>query len=301
VFHRQFVLGRLTRRGGAASARRLARLAAAVHRRFPRLVGGLKRRVDRARGDELPREAIVERLARVRDVFESVDLFVAPSASLAEEYRRLGLPPAKLRVSDYGFVPMPPASRPPAGDRLRIGFVGTLVWHKGVHVLVEAAHRLPPDRFEVKVFGDPGTFPDYTAGLRDRARGLPVRFMGRFDRDETARVYAEIDVLVVPSLWPENSPLVIHEAFMAGIPVVGSRQGGIPDLVTHDRNGLLYEPFSPVELAGALRRLIEEPETVERLGRGHPAVKTIAEDAREWATVYREVLAASRAHGRSAP
>jgi glycosyltransferase involved in cell wall biosynthesis len=242
----------------------------------------------------MPATAIRERLARVGAVFETVDLFVAPSASLAEEYRRLGLPPEKLRVSDYGFAPLPAAARGPRGERLRIGFVGTLVWHKGVHVLLEAAGRLPPERFEVKIFGDPGTFPGYVARLRSAARDLPVRFMDRFDRSETGRVYAEIDVLVVPSLWPENSPLVIHEAFMAGIPVVGSRQGGIPGLVTHERNGLLYDAFAPAELAAALRRLIEEPGTVERLGRGHPPVKTMAEDAREWAAVYREVLAGAR-------
>jgi glycosyltransferase involved in cell wall biosynthesis len=251
--------------------------------------------VDSAPGPGVPAAAIRERLARVGGVFEAVDLFVAPSASLAEEYRRLGLPPEKLRVSDYGFTPLPPAARTPMGERLRIGFVGTLVWHKGVHVLLEALARLPPGRFEVKLFGDPGTFPDYVARLRSAARELPVRFMDRFDRSEAGRVYAEIDVLVVPSLWPENSPLVIHEAFMAKIPVVGSRQGGIVGLVTHERNGLLYDAFAPAELAAALRRLIEEPDTVERLGQGHPPVKTIAEDAREWAAAYREVLAGARA------
>ncbi len=91
--------------------------------------------------------------------------------------------------------------------------------------------------------------------------------MGAFDNAEAAAVYADIDVLVVPSLWPENSPLVIHEAFMAGVPVVGARQGGIPGLVTHDVNGLLYDAFSPSALAAALRTLIDDPERVRRLAR----------------------------------
>ena len=72
--------------------------------------------------------------------------------------------------------------------------------------------------------------------------------MGAFDHEHAADVYAQIDVLVVPSLWLENSPLVIHEAFMAGIPVVGARIGGIADLVEDGRSGLLYDPTSPAEL-----------------------------------------------------
>jgi glycosyltransferase involved in cell wall biosynthesis len=294
-FGAQLALGRVLRRGRGTAVGRLHGLAAGVGRRLPGLAAALRRRVESARGPGLTPAAVRERLTRVRDVFEAVELFVAPSASLADEYRRLGLPPEKLRVSDYGFTPLPPAARVPRGERLRIGYVGTLVWHKGAHVLLEAAGQLPPGRFEVKLFGDLATFPDYVARLRSAARGLPVTFMDRFDRAEAGRVYAEIDVLAVPSLWPENSPLVIHEAFMAKIPVVGSRQGGIPGLVTHERNGLLYDAFAPDGLAAALRRLIEEPDTVERLGRGHPPVKTMAEDAREWAAAYREVLAGARA------
>ena len=113
--------------------------------------------------------------------------------------------------------------------------MGTLVWHKGVHVLLEAVRALDPSAYELKIFGNPDVFPDYTAELRALAAGLPVRFMGAFDRERTAEVYAQIDVLVVPSLWLENSPLVIHEAFMAGIPVVGARIGGIAGPRCDDR------------------------------------------------------------------
>ena len=95
-------------------------------------------------------------------------------------------------------------------------------------------------------------FPEYAAGLRAQAAGLPVRFMGAFDRERTADVYAQIDVLVVPSLWLENSPLVIHEAFMAGVPVVGARIGGIADLggrKDQDRHRTAVRSAFAVELA----------------------------------------------------
>ncbi len=233
---------------------------------------------------------IEERLEYVTRVFASTDLFIAPSPQLATEYRRLGLPAEKLRVSDYGFVRFSPARREPSPGRLRIGFVGTLVWHKGVHVLLEAVRSLPSNRFEVLVFGDPDTFPDYSAALREQARGLPVRFRGRFERNQVPEVYASFDVLVIPSLWPENSPLVIHEAFMAGIPVVGSRLGGTQDLVADGVNGLLYDAFSPAALARALRSLIDEPQLLEKLAAETPEVKSMRQDASECAGIYRELL-----------
>lgn len=231
-----------------------------------------------------------ERLDDVQRVFEATDLFVAPSPHLGTEYVRLGLPVEKLRVSDYGFIRFVPLTRPPSPDRLRIGFVGTLVWHKGAHVLLEAVRLLPEDRFEVLVFGDTSTFPDYMTSLREGARGLPVRFMGRFERDRLPEVYASVDVLVVPSLWPENSPLVIHEAFMAGVPVVGSRHGGTQDLVTHDVNGLLYDALSASSLASALRSLIDEPDRLARLSAAVPEVKSIHENAKEFESIYSELV-----------
>jgi GT2 family glycosyltransferase len=243
-----------------------------------------------ADGGAIPTEQIEERLEYVKRVFESIDLFVAPSPHLAAEYRRLGLRAEKLRVSDYGFVRFAPAGRERSPDRLRIGFVGTLVWHKGAHILLEAVRSLPPNRFEVLIFGDTNTFQDYSAALRQQARGLPVRFLGRFERDRVPEVYASFDVLVIPSLWPENSPLVIHEAFMAGVPVVGSRLGGTQDLVTHGVSGLLYDAFSPAALAEALRSLIDEPGLVKKLAAAAPEVKSMQQDAAGFVDIYSELL-----------
>jgi glycosyltransferase involved in cell wall biosynthesis len=99
-----------------------------------------------------------------------------------------------------------------------------------------------------------------------------------------------MDVLVVPSLWLENSPFVVHEAFLAGVPVVAARIGGLADLVEHERNGLLYEATSAAALAAVLHRLVEEPGLLARLAAAVPVVKGIDEDAREWDARYVEAL-----------
>jgi glycosyltransferase involved in cell wall biosynthesis len=180
---------------------------------------------------------------------------------------------------------------------LRIGFVGTLVWHKGVHVLIEAARALRGS-FEVVIHGDTHVFPDYVAGLRRAAANAHVSFAGGFDRDRIEDVYRRLDVLVVPSLWPENSPLVIHEAFMQRVPVVAAGAGGISELVQDGINGMLYDPFSVESLRAALQRLVDDRGLLQSLSRRTTSVKTISVDAMEWKARYQSVLGrASEAAG----
>jgi glycosyltransferase involved in cell wall biosynthesis len=293
-FQAQASFGRLV--GGTPAAALLHRSLAAVRRRAPRLVGSILGRATCASGMPVSRADIDERLTAAKRIFQEIDLFVAPSSFMAAEFESLGIPSAKIRVSDYGFAPL--AATPPNGHRrdtspLRIGFAGTLVWHKGVHVLLDAVRGLPAGTFEVSIFGDPDVFPDYTAEIRGLAAGLPVTFRGAFDRQHVADAYRQMDVLVVPSLWLENSPLVIHEAFMCGIPVVGARIGGIADLIDDGRTGLLYEPTSADALRQALRRLVDEPALLGALAasvRDDVVVKPIEQDAREWSETYTALL-----------
>jgi glycosyltransferase involved in cell wall biosynthesis len=263
------------------------RAARGFLRTFPAAASAMARTVSHAPVLSISAPDIATRLDAARRVFDDVDLFVAPSQAMADEFERLGVQPARIRVSDYGFVPMSSPARNGHGTKLRIGFVGTLVWHKGAHVLLDAVRRLPSDRYDVKIFGDPTVFPEYAAGLETRAAGLPVTFMGRFDRERIADAYEQMDVLVVPSLWMENSPLVIHEAFMAGVAVVGARIGGIAGLIDHGRNGLLYDPpASSHALASALESLIADRSRTVALAREAPPVKTMADDARGWLRIY---------------
>ena len=282
-FHAQMVGARLSHR---PVGRPLARAALAARRVFPVLTDALAR--------EIPFQPATpgqmqQRLSRGKQVLGEVDLFVAPSAALAAEYARLGLDEARIEVSDYGFRIAKPVSREPRSGPLRIGFVGSMVWHKGAHVLIEAIGRVR-GAFEVLIAGDPNVGPAYHARLRAAAADLPVHFAGPFDRAEVPRIYGSLDVLVVPSLWLENSPLVVHEAFVHGAAVVASRLGGIPDLVNDGVNGFTYDAFSPQALADVLQRLVDEPDLAGRLASRAPAVKTIDADARAWEVRYEGLL-----------
>ena len=264
--------------------------ARGVGRRLPGVAGLVARAVGRVAVPRVTASDIARRLDDARRVFEQVDRFVAPSTSLANEFERLGVDRAKLQVSDYGFRRFASPPRATVGSRLRLGFVGSIVWHKGLHVLLEAVQGLTSSDWELRIFGDTDVSPGYASSLRAQATGLPVHFMGAFDHDDAGLVFAGIDVLVVPSLWLENSPLVIHEAFMAGVPVVGSRIGGTADLVRHGETGLLYDPSSSDALCETLQLLVSDRSRVRQLSSAQPVVKTIEADARQWERVYADVV-----------
>jgi len=291
-FASQLAAGRLTA-GGARRA--FGRAAVAFRRIAPAFTDAAARRLPAPHADGAD---IRRRLAYAQHVFENIDLFVAPSQAIADDFVRFGIDAARLEVSDYGFAPSTPMPRKPRerGMPLRIGFVGTLVWHKGAHLLIEAARGLKGPS-EIHVHGDETTFPSYVRELRRLAAGLSVTFHGGFDRESTALVYDNLDVLVVASLWPENSPLVIHEAFMHRVPVIAANVGGIAGLVVDGVNGLLYDAFSSDALRAALQRVIDDPALLDLMSATRTRVKPIAQDAREWDVRYASLAPAAVSAG----
>lgn len=225
---------------------------------------------------------------RKRDMdaaYEHVDRFIAPSRFLAERFIGAGLPAEKLVVADYGFPePAPRPAREPAraaaGRPLRAGYVGTLSDYKGVETFARAVEQsgLAADRLQASIHGHLDWFPDVAAQLRSIAQRTPaLTLAGPFAQEDRETVFAGFDVLVVPSLWWENSPLTIHEAFQRGVPVLTSDRGGMAELV-EGGGGLTFPPGDSAALAARLVELAEQPSKVDALAAGIPGVRGIAED-----------------------
>lgn len=242
---------------------------------------------------------LAERQPHVLRCLAAADLVVAPSRFLREKLLATGrLDPGRLIHSDYGMRPARPLPKSPDPEgRLRIGFVGSFVPYKGVELLLEAARRLRERPIRLELFGafEPERDP-YHARLAELGRGLPVCFHGHFDNARSAEVYARIDLLAVPSTWFENSPLVIHEAFLHQTPVVTSDIGGMAELVRDGVDGLHFRAGDARALASALQRALDEPELLSRLSRDFPRYRTPAEQAAELEAHYRALLARRAAH-----
>ncbi len=230
---------------------------------------------------------------RRRSTYRSLDLVLSPTRFLADRLVEGGVDPARVRLLTYGaeteeLDDLPRARREP-GRPLRVGYLGGLSKHKGVHVLVDAYEQLE-ERPDLSIWGD-STDRLYVDALRERALQAGIRWRGPFKRGELRACLAETDVVVVPSVWVENFPFVIREAFAAGRPVVASDVGALPESVRHEVDGLLFAPGDGHALAAALRRLQDEEGLLERLVEGIQPVKGIAEQARELTEIYAQVLA----------
>ena len=232
--------------------------------------------------------------AHTRRIFRDADLFIAPSRFLLDRYVSCGLPAKKVVYSDYGMRPFSVPPRAARAETLRFGYIGALHPHKGIEIALEAFRALPGARLEIfgSTFGSPIS-RSYARRLSNDAGGN-VRFRGPYDNDRLSDVLAEIDVLIVPSLWYENSPLTIHEAFLAGLPVVVSGIGGMAELVRDGVDGLHFRAGDAGDLRNKVRRLIDEPGLLERLRREIRPPKTIAEDAAEMRERYQELISVSQ-------
>lgn len=200
-----------------------------------------------------------------------------------------GVPAARIEVIEHGLevAGLAPAARPP-GVVPRVGFIGSLVPHKGAHLLLEALARIPRARLECRIHGAVPTTP-YGERLWALASADPrVRLMGPFPPDALGRVLAETDLLAVPSLWYENDPLVVKAAFYCGTPVLAARIGSLGEMVEPGRNGWLLPPGDAGAWAAALERWAAAPAPPNMVP---TPVKTMEENAREMLAIYAEEMA----------
>jgi len=219
----------------------------------------------RARGPGHVRElrAMGERLPKSISRLNRLDSILAPNAFMRDKLIAYGVDSQRVREVEYGVdLPHDVVAAPSrsADDPLRIGFIGTLAPHKGAHVLLDAFGRLPPGSATLRIHGAGLEFPDYVARLHEAARSISgVELAGTFRSADIFRVLAEMDVIVVPSLWFENTPLVVYSAQAAGVPVVASDFPGLACAVHDAIDGLLFAPGNAEALAGLLARLAASP------------------------------------------
>ncbi len=249
-------------------------------------------------------DAEAQRTEHMRGVMAHVTRFLAPSNFMRDRFIEFGVPPDRIVHWPYGFeVPsdgpakagphVPTRAGPhvraePGARSLRLGFIGSLMVSKAPHLTIEAARGLDGVA-GVDLFGALTPYHGDDSYLRYLAPLLVaegVRHHGPIPHRRIPDALASIDVLVVPSAWPENSPLVIQEAFLAGVPVIASRIGGIPELVEHDRNGLLFQPGDVEDLRRAIARVVHEPDLLDRLRAGIGPVRAITDDVAAERAMY---------------
>jgi glycosyltransferase involved in cell wall biosynthesis len=240
----------------------------------------------------------------MRATLSQIDILLTPTHNTTGLIQIHGLKPKVLRTSSFGVethvVPDSNAAR--RGGVLRVGYMGTFRRSKGLHVVLQAIGRLPADKVALEVYGATGHFPDYDKYIRELAVNLPnVAFLGTFPNEKLPQVFGGLDVLVIPSLWHENSPLVLLSAFALKTPPVVSNIGSLADLVKDGKSGLVFEMGNAEDLASKLKTLIDEPQLLEQLRVGIPEVRTIDQNIDELLEIYGRLCSQERAEEVSFP
>ena len=233
----------------------------------------------------------------VKTLFGQVDRFIAPSQFIKDRFVVWGLPASSIEVVPNGrpSVEVAPHRVSIDGRRPVFGYFGNLNPWKGVPCLLKAAQRLISsgmDDFELRLHGgapfQAKEFTDEVEILLDQTDPQVIR-LGAYRRDELPALIAAVDWVVMPSIWWENAPLVIQEAFLHQRPVIASNIGGMAEAVRDGIDGLHVRPDDPIALANVMRKAVETPGLWDALVSGINPPPDIVAVAERHLAVYRGI------------
>ena len=238
--------------------------------------------------------ALAARPANMKMRMNQIDIVLVATRFMGEVLCRHGLEASRIRHVPFGIdhTHIGCVSTKGTETHLRIGFIGTLYYHKGAHVLLEAVRSLPIDMpLKVKIYGNLEQFPEYARTLQAIAGDdHRIEFCGTFSNPGIGVIFSGLDVLVVPSLWYENSPLSLSFAQAAKVPVVATDSAGINEVISDGENGFLFARGDVKRLADIIRTLCNDRSVVKHLSDHARQPKSISLYVDELERIYGDVI-----------
>ncbi|MDD3804347.1 MAG: glycosyltransferase [bacterium] len=240
---------------------------------------------------------IQQRMIETKAIINKVDLFIAPSNYLRDRFvNDFGVPENKIIYLDYGFSTeyLTQTEKSKEKTNYTFGYIGTHIPAKGVNILIEAFKQIE-EPATLKIFGRAnGQSTNALKALAENSKNK-IEFAGEYINYNVANdVFSNVDCIVVPSIWGENSPLVIHEAQSCKIPIITADFGGMKEYVQHHVNGLLFEHRNAISLAEKMKFAVSNPDKMKTLGeRGYlystdGSVPNIQDHCKELEKIYRK-------------
>lgn len=235
------------------------------------------------------------RFREMREIFELVDLFISPSDFLRNMFIRHGLNPDKIVHFQNGIrkIVYEVSHRTHSNthtNRLQFGYIGGISELKGMPILIKAFENI--SSADLHIFGK--LDQKRKDKLINGVSNPNIRFRGFVSGPAKEEALSIIDVFIVPSIWFENSPLVIQEAYMVGAPVIASNIGGMAEFVEDGITGLHFRVGDYADLRKKIQYLIDNPHKVKEMRTNLPKVKSIEENAIGMEMIYLNLKAASK-------
>ena len=242
-----------------------------------------------------PFSALQRRPAAMASALADFKKVLVPSELMWRTFQHQGFDTQHFEVCPFGIslegLNNIPPRQPWQGDLhrpLRVGFIGNITHAKGCHVLLDALAIVEEhDALEVMIYGNPQDDPRYWMRLQNQAQDLPhVRWCGVFGSADVFSVLSSLDVLVVPSLWRENSPLIVLQALASGLPLLVSDVDGMPKQVISGVNACLFPPGDSRALASQLCYWLKKPGDLAALANRGGQPRTIADYGDQLEQIY---------------
>ncbi len=238
---------------------------------------------------------IEESMRQKKIVLEKAQLIIAPSQFMRKVLVKGGCNPDKIHVIPHGIKHIGRIPMEDIKDRpIRFGYIGRIDPSKGLHILLEATEFLRNgSSCEIHIFGaarNPWDEEYKKKTIRTYKGKTKIIDHGMIPHEKISEVYAEIDVVIVPSILPEAFGFVVAEAFSAGRPVIAFNSGALAEAVTEGQNGFIIEDNKSITLARYMQAIIDRPEIVIEMSEKIPAVKTIKEYIDDMEIIYRKII-----------
>ncbi len=220
----------------------------------------------------------------MKEITDLIDVFISPSHTLKDFFIRQGIDKNKIRYLKYGFNTEKIIYNKKIftkNSKINFGFMGRVIPTKGIKVLVDTFKELSNEK--LSIYGN--------IGIQKRfLETKNIVFKGAYDNNNINTVLNDMDVLIVPSIWYENAPLVIQEAFLAGVPVITSDIGGMEELVKNKINGFTFKVGSSEELMILIKKISSNPTILNNLDSSRNSVVDIKDDVKEIIKIYEKLI-----------
>lgn len=230
------------------------------------------------------------------DLFSLVD-YCDKVVVIAEWYRTVllnnGIDPSKISFISQGLpsqVNNVSTNIIPYQPPLKLIFLGRISKFKGVHLLISAISQIPAEKITLHIYGIPES-NDYVDGLIRKTKAMSnVFWEGPLEQDSVVGKLREHHVLCLCSTFSEMSPLVIQEAFEAGIPVIASNVYGNAEQITHGKNGLLFKFNDIVDLKRQLTSILLDPQILIKVRSERKYPRGFDNVASDYQELYKSLL-----------
>jgi len=180
----------------------------------------------------------------------------------------------------------------PEGDPkdLVFGFIGSFIWQKGTHILIDAFKKVKDENLKLKIWGKGVENDFYEGRVKNLAKKDPrIELCGTFDYEDLPKVMKQVSVLVIPSVYLEIFPLIMQMALAYKKPVIAANIGGLPEVIEDGVNGFLFEAGNVKQLTKILSNIVEKPEIISELKQNIENPPRIEQEALEYVKAYRDL------------